>query len=269
MSEGGHELELLRGASQALAQVSSAKDAWVLSRTAEAARRYAQMRNMGAEAINYAIGIKVKAMILLAEFVDAGQADGTIRTADQGRPTSVEGVHTSTLPELLDTGSQQARDAVREARRTREALRGSEPGSDQLDPWIVLSLDKLRLWDPDGRKHRAVHNNKDRSSSLAVYWLEDIPRDVLMRSSGVPRQVAGSYEAAKTDRRFIPYTRTDDWAESSRVHPDTRSDDGWLCPQCGRNALKFYGLSPQFDPTTRRYVGPDMRVCRQCYPKAA
>jgi hypothetical protein len=145
----------------------------------------------------------------------------------------------------------------------------SEPGSDQLDPWIILGLDKLRAWDTQGRKHRSIHQNKDRSSSLAVYWLEDIPRDAVLRSGGIPRQVAGSYESAKTDRRFIPYTRPDNWAESSNVHPDTSSTEGWLCPQCGANALKFYGLSPQYDPPTRRYVGPDTRVCQQCYSKAA
>ncbi len=41
------------------------------------------MRSLGHEAINYATGIKAKAMILLADFVDTGQADGTIRTPDQ------------------------------------------------------------------------------------------------------------------------------------------------------------------------------------------
>jgi hypothetical protein len=47
-------LERLTAGTQALAEVSNAKEAWELVRTAEAARRYAKMRNLGHEAVNYA-----------------------------------------------------------------------------------------------------------------------------------------------------------------------------------------------------------------------
>lgn len=121
-----NELARLADATKALAEVSTAKDAWTLVRTAEAARRWAEIQGMGHEAINYATGIKAKAMILLADFVDAGQADGTVAikgSAGRGRPIDVERDHIYSLPELLGTDdSQQARDAVRSARRLRDAL---------------------------------------------------------------------------------------------------------------------------------------------------
>lgn len=122
---GNRELALLQSATQALAQVSSAQDAWELSRTAEAARRYAQMKNMGAEAVNYATGIKAKAMIMLAEFIDAGQADGTI--AQRGRPVNSPEGGIYSIPEVLGSEAEprKAHRAVEEARRTRDALAGA------------------------------------------------------------------------------------------------------------------------------------------------
>src|SRR6266498_1228261 len=123
-----NELARLADATKTLAEVSTAKEAWTLARTAEAARRYAQMRGLGHEAINYATGIKAKAMILLADLVDAGQADGTIRTQDQGRPKSLDDDQGSlSISELLETDKdQQAWDAVRDARRLRDALAGAD-----------------------------------------------------------------------------------------------------------------------------------------------
>lgn len=122
------QVAVLAGATKALAEVSSASEAWALVRTAEAARRYAQMKGLGHEAINYATGIKAKAMVLLADFIDKGQADGTVRTADSGRPGSMDGDQTSTLANLLGTSgerrNQQAADAVRQARKVRDALSG-------------------------------------------------------------------------------------------------------------------------------------------------
>jgi hypothetical protein len=104
-------------------------------------RRYAQLRGLGTEAVNYATAVKAKALILLADFVDAGQDDGTIATRGNNDRLNVERPHISTitpqgtigrreraatLPEILGTGSQQARDAVREARKTRDALAGTD-----------------------------------------------------------------------------------------------------------------------------------------------
>ena len=124
----GHEyteavgLERLDGARRALAAVASASDAWELAKTADMARQYARMQNLGAEASNYALAIKAKASILMANFVDEGQAEGTIAVQGQHH---VEGAHMS-LPQVLGTDSQQARDAVREARRIRDSLEGAD-----------------------------------------------------------------------------------------------------------------------------------------------
>ncbi|MGH3834164.1 MAG: MT-A70 family methyltransferase [Pseudonocardiaceae bacterium] len=117
------QLARLDDATRTLAEVSTAAQAWELSRTAEAARRYAQLRGLGTDAVNYATGIKAKALILLADFVDQGQSQGTVRKA--GGPIVPAGNNGRvTLPELLDTTSAAARKAVHEARRTRAALRG-------------------------------------------------------------------------------------------------------------------------------------------------
>src|SRR6266498_1478608 len=96
-----NELARLADATKTLAEVSTAKEACTLARTAEAARRYAQMRGLGHEAINYATGIKAKAMILLADLVDAGQADGTIR--GPGNPNLNDDQGSLSISELLET----------------------------------------------------------------------------------------------------------------------------------------------------------------------
>lgn len=107
-----------------LAEVASAKEAWDLARTAEAARQYAMLRNLGHESINYATGIKAKAMILLADLVDEGQTSGAI--ASVGRPAKsspAEENSPQTLVELgLGENANQAAKAVHEARRLRESL---------------------------------------------------------------------------------------------------------------------------------------------------
>lgn len=87
VSPSDAHLARLDQATRALAEVCTASEAWELSRTAEAARRYAQLRGLGTEAVNYATAVKAKALILLADFVDAGQDDGSIATV--GRPKMV------------------------------------------------------------------------------------------------------------------------------------------------------------------------------------
>ncbi len=124
-----NDLEKLTTATKMLAEVSSAKDAWDLSRTAEAARQYAQLRNLGHESINYATGIKAKAMVMLADLVDAGQETGTI--ASVGRPSVKDSVEEEIKPSsLVDLGigdnANQAAKAVHEARRLRESLGGQD-----------------------------------------------------------------------------------------------------------------------------------------------
>lgn len=110
-------------ATRALATVASASQAWILARTAEAARRYAQMRGLGTESVNYATCVKAKALILLADFVDQGQADGTVRSPGRVQ-TFPSGRIGEPLHELLGTDSAKAYRAVHEARRTRESLAG-------------------------------------------------------------------------------------------------------------------------------------------------
>ncbi len=126
MSEIGAHLARLDKATKVLAEVSTASEAWQLARTAEAARRYAQLRGLGTEAVNYATVVKARAMILLADFVDAGQADGSIRTAEDGRSKGVLNGNALPLADVLETDSLAARKAVFEARRTRDALAGAD-----------------------------------------------------------------------------------------------------------------------------------------------
>ena len=126
----GNELERLSDATRALAEISTAAGAWEMARTAEAARRYAQMKGLGHEAVNYATGIKAKAMVLLANFVDEGQRTGQVATpgsAGRGRPIDVNENNIYTIPELLgESDANKARQAVFQARSLRDALEGHD-----------------------------------------------------------------------------------------------------------------------------------------------
>lgn len=152
------ELALLSSATKALAEVSCAKDAWELARTAEAARRYAQMKNMGAEAGNYATGIKAKALMLLADFVDDGQKNGTVVVQGQHH-SPVRGM--MSIPQVLGSEAEpkKAHKALEEARRTRAALRGVD--IDELirkanDAGEDFGLRGLRLAAAAGQKPEPV-----------------------------------------------------------------------------------------------------------------
>lgn len=65
---------------------------------AEAARVYAIQVNLGVDAVNHAVAVKLKAQRLLAEAVDAGQAKGEI--ASRGRPNKAPSP--GALPRTLD-----------------------------------------------------------------------------------------------------------------------------------------------------------------------
>lgn len=122
-----NDLEKLSAATKMLAEVASAKEAWDLTRTAEAARQYAQLRNLGHESINYATGIKAKAMILLADLVDEGQEIGTITSAGRPKNLTVKDKKPQSLVELgIGESGSQATKAVHEARRLRDSLGGAD-----------------------------------------------------------------------------------------------------------------------------------------------
>lgn len=121
-----NDLEKLGQATRMLAEISSAKDAWDLARTAEAARQYAQLRNLGHESINYATGIKAKAMVLLADLVDDGQERGTIASAGRPKPSDEEEMPRSLVELGIGMTANQAAKAVHEARRLRDLLAGQD-----------------------------------------------------------------------------------------------------------------------------------------------
>jgi rubredoxin len=72
----------------------------------------------------------------------------------------------------------------------------------------------------------------------------------------------------RTDPRCAPYHRDDGWAEASTVHPEMDWPTGWICPGCGTNTDVFYGQGPTYNPETKRYAGPDDRLCRHCWDQA-
>jgi N6-adenosine-specific RNA methylase IME4 len=123
-----NDLEKLTTATKMLAEVATAKDAWELARTAEAARQYALLRNLGAESINFATAIKAKAMVLLADLVDEGQKAGTITAAGRPKKSSEEEEKApQSLVELgIGNNANQAAKAVFEARRLRDSLGGQD-----------------------------------------------------------------------------------------------------------------------------------------------
>ena len=80
----GTGLEQLSRAARMLAAVDRADDALRIADVAEAARVYARKADLGAEVVNYATAIKVRALRRMAELVDAGQAAGEIATREDG-----------------------------------------------------------------------------------------------------------------------------------------------------------------------------------------
>jgi N6-adenosine-specific RNA methylase IME4 len=129
-------LERLNDATTTLAEISTAKEAWELARTAEAARRFAQMKGLGTKAVNYATSIKAKAMMLLADFVDAGQLDGSVAKAGdagRGRPIDLSGEQVYSMRKIIGTENDtQAYNAVRQARNLRDTLRQTGQDVDAL-----------------------------------------------------------------------------------------------------------------------------------------
>ncbi len=69
---------------------------------------------------------------------------------------------------------------------------------------------------------------------------------------------------AAGDRRYEPYLRADGGAQATRTHP-AHDDAGWLCQACGRPSVEFRGMVPVFNTRARRYKGPDLSVCVDCW----
>jgi hypothetical protein len=67
------------------------------------------------------------------------------------------------------------------------------------------------------------------------------------------------------DPRLEALARDDGYREANLCVPDLEQPTGWLCPRCGRNATVFYGPGPRWDSHRRRYIGPDRRLCLDCF----
>lgn len=140
----------------------------------------------------------------------------------------------------------------------------TEDGSDQLGPWVVLSLNILNRWTAEGRRWREHKPNADGSSTFHTYWIEDIPEASVVDSFGIPYPLIGANKRATADGRYAPYTRSDDWAETTRVHPDPTAPKGWTCPECEARTETFYGAPNKYDPVRHRYIGGDTLRCHHC-----
>lgn len=112
-------IDKMTAANKMLAEV--ADDPFRASRVwdfAEAARVYAIQVNLGVEAVNHAVAVKLKAQRLMAEAVDKGQAEGKIAT----RQSPVANVRPSDIaPKTLDEIGV-TRQRVSEARKIRDAF---------------------------------------------------------------------------------------------------------------------------------------------------
>lgn len=60
----------------------------------------------------------------------------------------------------------------------------SEVDSDRLGPWWVINLEMLRDYLACGGYYRS-QDNRDGSSSFAVFWLEDMPLGFVLASEGI------------------------------------------------------------------------------------
>lgn len=151
------EVEILDKATHALARVNDMATAWEAIQGAEAAQKLVRIINLGTNAINLATGIKAKAELLFLEYVEQGQAEGTIARRGQNdgtralcghpgtlveRSTSWAGAHGCSRREhpldrrlcpgdRLETSDQRALKRAYRARRLREAV-GDAAGIDAL-----------------------------------------------------------------------------------------------------------------------------------------
>ena len=116
-------VERMTVANRMLAEI--AEDPFKASRVwdfAEAARVYAIQVNLGVEAVNHAVAVKLKAQRLLADAVDKGQAEGKIATRGRPANSSTPEDLPKTLPEILERDSGTAGRMVSEARKIAQAF---------------------------------------------------------------------------------------------------------------------------------------------------
>lgn len=62
----------------------------------------------------------------------------------------------------------------------------SEPGSDRMDPWFIGNLAVLNKWISEGGQPVRIADNRDGSSSLAVFALDEMPIDFINNDHGHP-----------------------------------------------------------------------------------
>lgn len=61
----------------------------------------------------------------------------------------------------------------------------SEPGSDRLDPWVVVNLDMVRAYDVQGGYSTVRRNKGERASWLRVFDLDDLLLGTVIKSQGL------------------------------------------------------------------------------------
>lgn len=102
------DIARLSAAAQALAEIDTPMAALKLMKMAEVARVYARQAELGTEAENAAVAIRLKAEIRLAEAVDEGQKAGEI--AGKGRPVNVRSSDIYTEQDEADADARLGRD---------------------------------------------------------------------------------------------------------------------------------------------------------------
>jgi hypothetical protein len=91
-------LARLADAEHILAEVAEVAQVAGVLHLAETARLWAVLTRRGTAAINYAVIVKLRAAVKLADLVDAGQAEGSI--AGPGDRANIRGANVSTLADL-------------------------------------------------------------------------------------------------------------------------------------------------------------------------
>ena len=137
-------LDQLTRAERMLAEITTAEDAADVIALADFAADLARRIELGTASVNHALIIKAKAMRMLADIVDEGQAKGEIATKGQRSNTRAAGISDIPVPSQRLAECRQIRDAFTEEELTQAFAEATERGKELPTKALVKKAKQSR-----------------------------------------------------------------------------------------------------------------------------